>query len=96
MFIQDFHSQVTDEVQALQLSMKRQAIGLVNEPKKVILGGYSLRSFNTKEMLAMNIVAILGIDSYKDKVVSINFTRHEETKVSHTKSRHLLLLYSWV
>ena len=51
--------------------MKRQAIGLVSKLKKVILGGYSLRSFITKETLAMNIVTILGIDSYKDKVVSI-------------------------
>lgn len=85
-----------DEVQALQLSMKRQAISLISEPKKVVLGSYSLKSFNTKETLAMNIVTILGIDSYKDKVLSINFTRHKETKVSHIKSFHLLLLHSWV
>lgn len=86
-----------DEVNAMHLSMKRQAISLVGEPKKAILSGYSLKSFNMKEALAMNNTAILGIHSCKDKIVSIDFTRHEETKVSYIRSCHLiLLLYSLV
>ena len=70
--------------------MRDFAIALVNNPRKSAVGGYGLKEGDMN--LGAQITAILGIQSYDEKVRSINFTRHAETGVSTLKLQ--LLRYS--
>ena len=73
--------------------MTRQAISLVSELSKEDLGSYMLKKFEATETLGDEIAKIFGLQSYKDKIVSIDFTRHEKTEVSDIKVCHILLIY---
>lgn len=77
------HTQVAKaEMTAIHASMKRQAKSGVESERKITIQGYMLNACTTKTRLLQEVTEVFGIRSYKDRVVSIDFTRDKVTKVS--------------
>ena len=80
------YSQVTDERKSFMRTMKDQAVSLVEDTRKIALGGYGLRAEKniSDKALTIRIFVILEITMIDQPISSVAFTRHEISGVSRS------------